>query len=149
MTPRGVSLLALLALCGCGRSAAPAESGPVSKARELFVLAALDEPTDDRLLELFDPGRVGDDRAALLDALDRLDDVSPASDVEVTELSGPDEVVVDLTAELPGGGSAGYSVQLRAETDGSWRIDWFLGPGVEWPASQGKDEGLTVSAPPR
>jgi hypothetical protein len=148
LSRRCAPLLAVLLLGGCGGATELEEAAPAATARELFALAATDTRQDDRLHELFDLRLVDGDRAGLLDALDELGSVSPAADVAITPLSGPSEVVVDLTAELPGGGSASYSVQLREDTDASWRITWFLGPGVEWPASSRKGEGLTVSPDP-
>ena len=148
MSMRFAPVLAVFLLVGCGGVEEVEEAAPAATARELFALAAADPRRDDRLHALFDPRMADGDRAELLDALDALGNVAPAADVEITPLSGPDEVVVDLTAEMPGGGSAGYSVQLRQETDEFWRITWFLGPGVEWPASSRKGEGLTVSPAP-
>lgn len=147
MSSRLALLLLLSTLIAC--HGARDEGGPGAVALSLFALAELDEPTGEQLRELFDDELARRPPPALLDALEALAGVSDPRVVELQELSGPDETVCDLTADLDGGGEAGFSVRLEARTPGEWRITWFQGPGVEWPRQPGRrDQGLTVSAPP-
>ncbi len=144
--PQAILLALLLAATGCAGPSPPHENDSAAAARRLFAMSRAGEPTDEQLHELFDADLLSERRVQLLDALAALGDVELAEAVEVHPLSGEDEVVVDLAGVPSGGGTARYSVQLRALEPGAWRIRWFLGPGVEWPGVARRDDGLTVSS---
>lgn len=137
-------LAAVACLAGCAKSEPP-EPPAARAARSLFELAHDTDPSEERLRELFDADALDSPRPALLDALDVLAATAATGTVRLTELSGPDEIVADVEAELDGGGSAVFSVQLRHGDADSWRVRWFQGPGIEWPARPaGRDDGLSA-----
>ncbi len=141
-------LAVVVALASCGRAE---DHGPGAVATRLFELALIDEPTDEQLRRAFDPLPPAEQRAALLDALSMLANVASLRVVDVDRPAGPDDAFADLAAVLPGGGSAHFTVRLtkRAEGPDPWRVTWFQGPGVEWPAAgAGRGNGLSTSAPP-
>lgn len=140
----GLALLALaLTLTACGTA-----EDPAAVSLRLFELARIDEPSDEQLGTTFDPALAADGRAALLDALSTLAHLSSPQVVDLHQPAGPDDAFADLVAELHGGGTAHFTVRLRRggdETD-PWRVTWFQGPGVEWPATRSKrGAGLTTS----
>ena len=141
-------LVVLVALASCG----PGEDhDPGAVAMRLFELALIDEPTDDQLRRAFDPLPPTEQRAALLDALSTLAHVASLRIVDVDQPADPDDAFADLAALLPGGGSARFTVRLRKcmEEPDPWRVTWFQGPGVEWPATgSGRGNGLSTSARP-
>ena len=141
-------LVVVVALASCGWGE---KHDPGSVAMRLFELALIDEPTDEQLLRAFDPLPPAEERAALLDALSTLVDATSVRIVDVDQPAGPDDAFADLAALLPGGGSAHFTVRLRKRSEGPdpWRVTWFQGPGVEWPAAgSGRGSGLSTSAPP-
>ncbi len=142
------ALVSLSAGCtGPGR-AAREEPGPAAVARQLFERARQPERDPAWLERAFDPDLLRRHRAGLLEALAALAAIGPAGRPEA-EPAAPDEFLVALDAGLPGGGVARYTVQVRADGAGGWRICWFAGPGVEWPPpARPSSDGLTVSAPP-
>lgn len=141
-------LAAIATLASCARPPVP-EAAPARVVRELFALAREGDPTEERLALVLDPRAAGGDRAELLDALALLGATAPGGEIALAALGDPEEIVADVEAGLPGGGTARYSVQLRRIDDGSWRVRWFDGPGVEWPRRpERRDEGLSVSAGP-
>ena len=114
-----ICLPALLLLASCAGGEVREVPLPDRLALELFEIAREEDPAPDRIDALFDLGQ--DDRL---------------------------RAAVDLVASLPGGGSADYSVQLT-ERDGSWKIVWFNGPGVDWPERRpARGEGLSSSPAP-
>ncbi len=142
-------LVVVVALASCGRGE---DSDPGAVAMRLFELARIDEPTDEQLRRAFDPLPPAEQRAALLDALSTLVDVASLRIVDVDQPAGPDDAFADLAGLLPGGGSAHFTVRLRKRTEGPdpWRITWFQGPGIEWPAAGSeRGNGLSTSAPPK
>lgn len=148
-TPWSVGLLVLLGTLACCGRTEPQDPGVA--AMRLLELAQVDEPTDDQLRRAFHPVPSDAQRAALLDALSALADVASLRVVDVVRLADPDDAFADLAALLPGGGSAHFTVRLRKrmEEPDPWRITWFQGPGVEWPAAgSGRGDGLSTSAPP-
>lgn len=156
MRPRRLTpwLAGALVLCGAAASGcreklpAPA-AGPADVALELFELAALDEPTVEQLDRRFGTSMDDQLRAALYDSIAALRPAQEPEVTRVTELDGLGRSAVDLSAGLPGGGRARYQLQLVGPLDGSWRVLWFQGPGVEWPPPRRPDgEGLTTSPPP-
>ena len=141
-------LVVVVALAFCGRGE---DHDPGAVAMRLFELALIDEPTDEQLRRAFDPLPPAAQRAALLDALSTMADVASLRIVNVDRPAGPDDAFADLVALLPGGGSAHFTVRLRKRREGPdpWRVTWFQGPGVEWPAAgSGRGNGLSTSAPP-
>ncbi len=135
-----------LATAGCG-AAAPEPSEPERLALELFRTAA--HPEKERLDVLFGPASDEAAGAVRADSVERLLPAREPRVVGMQELDGPDQIVIDIEAGLEGGGSGLWSVQVET-ADGSWRISWFQGPGVEWPPSRPRrDEGLSSSPPAR
>lgn len=128
----------------------PAAPTPESTALLLFTLADLEDPEIEDLAPCFALPEDDSQRAALLDALEKLASVDQVEVQSVQPLDGLDLVAVELTSPLSGGGSAHYSVQLAPGDDGGWTIRWYRGPGVEWPQHRPpRGEGLTTSSPPR
>ena len=145
----GLALIAFAVLAGC-RGTPPEPLAPASPAEtvlELFALARLDEPANERVDGLF--GSVDDEqaRAELLDAIEALRPVDEVEIVETYPMSDLDRESYDLVGQLPGGGIARYSVQLDTSMDPGM-IVWFSGPGVEWPHRGRGGTGLSTSAPP-
>jgi len=148
----GLLLALLLGSWSCGETPPPPPPpSPEALALELLELGRGEEAegADEATIErLFGPPQNDLRRAALYDAISSLRAPSGGRVVSSATLEPIERIVVDLTAELIGGGEADYSVQLEPTGD-SWQIRWFQGPGVEWPryaASRG--EGLSNSAPP-
>ena len=136
-------------LLGCPQRQPPPEPEPARVARELFRLAHTEPLDEDRIDRLFDIDREDRRRSALYDALAELARSGEPEVVRIEPMGGPDEVVVDLTSALPGGGAASFSVVLRTGDDGTWTVGWFDGPGVEWPPPRRRpDQGLSTSPPP-
>jgi len=151
LRPAACLSLAIAALFGmaCREAPEPVPEGAAGAALQMFEMAASGEPPQDRLDSLFDPEMGDRNRAALLDALIIVGTTPQAKVESVESLEGLGRSVVELTADLPGGGQAGYAVHVEPLASGSWRVRWFRGPGVEWPASgRRQNEGLTTSAPP-
>lgn len=154
MRRHGLVALTLLMLgvlgCGDAPTEAPDDASPTALALQLFELAQAPEPAIEAVRELFSSDLVDDDgyrRAALLDAIRRLQLAQPPRVLTTQELAGLDRVAVDLQADLPEDGYARYSVQL--DTSGARpTIAWFSGPDVEWPEKTRRGSGLTTSAPP-
>jgi hypothetical protein len=138
--------LAGLLAASCGSPTLDRDD-PGSVALSLFELSHR-ELHQAELEALFEHEALAEQSVSLRDALGRL---PPSAEPRLLRTDpSPDgqEVYADLALELPGGGQAAYTVELRAAVDGGWRIAWFQGPGVEWPPSGGSDPGLTTSAPP-
>jgi hypothetical protein len=129
------TLLLLLALCGCG--GAPAD--PAAQAAvELFALAREGDPPDAELTARFaEPPESERERATLLDALALLAGQPAPVVVAVERADDPTDAFVDLEVPFEGGGSARYTVRLTADGDDRWRVRWFQGPGIGWPADGG------------
>ncbi len=142
-------MVVVVALASCGRGE---DHDPGAVAMRLFELALIDEPTDEQLRRAFDPLPPAEQRAALLDALSTLVDVVSLRIVDVDQPAGPDDAFADLAGLLPGGGSAHFTVRLRKRAEGPdpWRVTWFQGLGIEWPAvGSERGNGLSTSAPPK
>jgi hypothetical protein len=125
-----------LVLLSCARPATVPDTPATAEdaALELFRMAAEPDVAEERLERLFAPESDLQRRARLRDA---------------QTLDGPGRAVVDLRAQLSGGGEALYSVRVEQDETEHWTVTWFQGPGVEWPASRSRrDEGLSTSAPP-
>jgi hypothetical protein len=141
-----ICLAGSLAAC---RATPDPDAGPSRAALRLFELARVEDPTDEQLGRLVDPVPRDGALASFLDALSGLGTAADPEVIAVSRPEGPEDAFVDLAAELPGGGSARFSVRLRASGAETWRVSWFQGPGVEWPTSRaGRDQGLSTSAPP-
>jgi hypothetical protein len=144
-------IVAAVLSCRCGEPVKIAPAGPPRSAGEavlrLFTLSPSVDPDPDALAELLDESSIGQDRAAALDAVASLREVSRPSILAETFLDVLDRAVIDVEAELPGGGTARFSFQAREIEDGSWRVVSIEAPGVEWPGRKRKGSGLTVSAP--
>lgn len=143
--------LAIAAVFGgaCREAPEPLPTGPAGAALRMFEMAAGGEPTRDQLDTLFDPEMSDRDRAGLLDALIVVGTTPDPRVGSALALEGLGRSVVELTADLPGGGQAVYAVHVEPQGDDDWRVRWFGGPGVQWPAAaRRRDEGLTTSAPP-
>jgi hypothetical protein len=139
----------LLMLSSCGEEEPSGPAGPEQTALRLFELAREQQPADDLIAALFEPGLGERNRAALLESLSAFSAPTAVQAVGSERLEGLERVVVDLSAELPAGGMASYSVQLEQAEQGEWKITWFQGPGLEWPRRERpRGEGLTTSAPP-
>jgi hypothetical protein len=138
-----------LALAAC---VAPPEDGAGDQgeaALRLFELARIDEPTDEQLQAVLAEVPAADSRAQLLDALAALAGTSEARVLAVNRPAGPDDAFVDLTARLADGGEARFGVRIAAIEPNSWRVRWFHGPDVDWPASRRpRGDALSTSAPP-
>ncbi len=143
----GVALGALaLVPVGCNRQEPVTE--PAATALRLFEAASSD-PAPEQVDGLFGPVEEGLSRATLLDSMAELARAGSPEVTDVVELAELATFAVDLVARLPGGGTARYSVQVVAEEDGSYRVRWFQGPGVEWPSqARRRGPGLTTSNPP-
>jgi hypothetical protein len=140
----------VLALAGCRGPSPPEEPTPAQAALRLFDLATVDEPTGEQLSSCFESVPQESERAALLDALAALTSAAAPRVERIEALDGLGLAVVDVTAELPGAGTARYSVQVAVGADGSWKVRWFGGPGTEWPRRRRpRGEGLTTSPPPQ
>jgi len=135
----------------CGEPMEIVPAGPPRSAGEaslrLFALSPSVDADSGELTELLDESSVERDRAAALDAVASLRDASRPSILAEGLLDVLDRAVVDVEAELPGGGTARFSFQARQMADGSWRVVSIEAPGVEWPDRGRKGSGLTVSAP--
>ncbi len=134
---------------GCSGRPEPDRGDPGATVLGLFDLARRGEPSFEILNEWFEPAPSGATRAKLLDTLEALARLTDPEVVTVDRRVGPGDAFVDLVARLPGGGSAGFSVRLRAAETGHWRVSWLQGPGVEWPPGAGaQGDGLSSSASP-
>ena len=138
--------LGLLVAAGCSNTQLDPDD-PGSVALHLFALAA-DEPDQEQLATIFDPDMLSQRGVPLLDALDVIAGSAAPDLLGVDTAPGVDEAFVDLAVALPGEGRAVYNVKLRRSGELGWRIAWFQGPGVEWPARGRRGESLTTSAPP-
>jgi hypothetical protein len=115
----------------------------------LFELTTHDEPTDEQLAATLESVPRDAARVAFLEALDALGPIAAPKVERIEPLADLGLTVVDLRAELPGAGSARYSVQVAVTQNGSWRVRWFGGPGVEWPRHRRpRGEALSTSPPP-
>jgi len=145
------AIIAAVLSCRCGEPVEIAPAGPPRSAGEatlrLFALSPTIDPDSRELAELLDESSVEQDRAAALDAVTSLRDASRPSILSEGFLDVLDRAVVDVEAELPGGGTARYSFQVHQIADGSWRVVSIAAPGVEWPGRGRNGSGLTVSAP--
>jgi hypothetical protein len=96
------------------------------------------------------PDLLDADPAAALDtmaALARLENWQVGEETPLPELR---RSVLDVEAQVGGGGSAGLSFQLERLEDDTWRVVSILGPEIEWPSRpRRRDEGLSSSSPPR
>jgi len=118
-------------------------------ALRLFDLARIEEPTDEQLHSVLAEVPAADGRAQLLDALAALADASDPRIVEIVQPAGPGDAFVDLTARLADGGEARFGVRVAAVEADTWRVRWFQGPDVDWPASRRpRGDALSTSAPP-
>ena len=145
---RLATVVLLVAATAC-QDQGQAPSNPEQAARELFRLARQNEPDPDEVDRLFGPAVDARRRAALHDALELLRDASEPRVLDTLALEdGERRVIVDLTADLRGDGSARFSV-LVEHVAAEWRVTWFQGPGVGWPPERRRrDEGLSTSPPP-
>ena len=145
-----LTLLAGAALTACSDPAPPPPAGPAEQALRLFELAGQGEPAEQQLADCFGPLPDDNSRAALLDALELLAEATTPRVLAEEREGDLTLAVVDLTAALPGEGSADYSVHLEGSAGAGWKIRWFRGPGVEWPRRPApRGQGLTSSSPPR
>ncbi len=142
---------AFLLAAGC---ACPPEGPPTIPPRSaddaalaLFDLASRDgDLPKETLFQVVDADAAGGDGAALGDAIAALRSAGTPRVVTSEALPGQDRTVVTLEAGSPEGAVGRYSVQARPLADGTWRVVWFDGPGVEWPnLPVPKDSGLTTS----
>jgi len=127
-------------------TACTSESDPLTEpdgaVLRLFELAGESPRELEALFGPLDDARV---LAALGDALDELARAGRPEIVAVEPLDVARKTAVDVVAQLPGGGQAGYTVQLEMGPDGRYRVVWLGGPGVEWPlAQQGRGDPLTT-----
>jgi hypothetical protein len=142
-------MVALLLLAACGERRPAEAAGPERTALQMFELARSERPAEELITGLFGAGLDDRDRAALLESLSALSTLSAVEAAGSEKLQGLDRVVVDISAALPAGGLARYSLQMEQTSQGGWIILWFQGPGVEWPRrARPRGEGLTTSAPP-
>lgn len=132
----------------------PVEDTPLGPSRSageaalrLFDLSLEGDPDPATLAFVLDDPRTDQDRAAALDAVASLKVASRPRILAETPLAVLDRTVVDVLAELPGGGEVRYSFQVEMREDGTWRIVAIEAPGVEWPDRRQKGSGLSVSAP--
>jgi len=140
-----------LVLLSCARPATVPDTPATAEdaALELFRMAAEPDVAEERLERLFAPETDLQRRARLRDALEVLALPEMPTVLGSQTLDGPGRAVVDLRAQLSGGGEALYSVRVEQDEREHWTVTWFQGPGVEWPASRSRrDEGLSTSAPP-
>jgi len=145
------AIIAAILSCRCGEPVEIAPAGPPRSGGEaalrLFALSPSIDPDSRELAELLDESIVEQDRAAALDAVSSLRNASRPSILTEGFLDVLDRAVVDVEAELPGGGTARFSFQALQIADGSWRVVSIEAPGVAWPGRGRKGTGLTVSAP--
>jgi len=143
-------LPAVLLAGGCGeKEPLPPPTDARSATLRLFRLAHETEPLREDLHRVFDRNRFDEDRVAAREAVLSLRKVSAPRVLAETVLPTLKRTVVDVSATLPGGGSAFYSFQVEEQTDGAWRVISILGPHADWPPRPRRSApGLTVSAPP-
>ena len=139
--------LALAALTGCSgpaEEAEPLEPRPPEEAAALalFEMAALLDADEEKLRSTVREDLIESDRTALLDAISRLQGESLPSVQGVETMIPDDRQMITLEAELADGGLAEFRV-----AEEQWRVVWFSGPGIEWPAPRIRGDGLSSSSP--
>jgi hypothetical protein len=141
-------LTTLMTLTGCDDPTPVA----VDSSPEVAALALLEaRVVDDRIA---DPWNVLFDEVSDASTIDLLEAIEALPTVVASRVTRVDldlegrEAFVDMDGELPGGGSATFSVRLRCDPEARWRIVWFQGPALEWPLHTAKGDGLSQSAPP-
>jgi hypothetical protein len=146
------ALAACAALAGCS-SCRTEEPGPLADAEAtavaLFSLAAAGDDDPSRIAEVVQEDLAASHRVPLLEALDGFRAVTDVRARGAEPLDALDRVTVDVEGTLPGDAVAFYAVQVARVPDGTWRVVWFAGPGVEWPPGKGGSNGsLSSSRPP-
>lgn len=126
--------LAVLA-CGGETDDAPVLSNdtPSGAALSLFVLAGRDADDRDLAARYVESEALDADPDGFFDEIEGLSDVRRARVVASEPLAGLDEVVVDLEGERPGPTLVAFMVVAAPTADGTWRVRFFGGPGVQWP----------------
>ena len=125
---------------------------PEHAALSLFALAVEPHEIDgDRSVDsVVEPTLVAVDPGALFDALDALREIVSPRIVAAERLDDLDRWAIDIEGALPGPSLAAFSVQVEPADDGTWRVVWFAGPGVEWPRrGPALGDGLASSTPPQ
>ncbi len=158
MTPgralAGVAIVLAAALAGgCRACSAPAAQipppDPESAALSLFEAARPGGLPEDRIPLLFAGPALDQDSAPLLDKLAPLARARSARIVHVETLDLVGRTVVDLEADLEGGGTARFTVQAARQDDGTWRVVWFGGPDGSWPVRKPPRPAATMPLPDR
>ncbi len=137
----------LLAVIGTSLSCTPDVEPldePSRLTLELFELAGQDEPAIERLERIFEMRSDGRWQARLYDALRQLDSDGEVEIERVEPLEGLERVVIDVARRLRADGEARYSVQLRLDGQGRWKVVAFDGPGVSWPRRGRQGTGLST-----
>lgn len=144
----------LIAIAACGSPPSPPELeplDPIAVALDLLASSSTEEGRL-RLAERRFTVEIDDaDWPILHDALESLGGLTdPQPGIAEPLDAGPDptEFIVDLDVAISELGRGVVSVRLRRDNS-SWRIEWFQGPGTEWPLrGRPANEGLSSSAPP-
>lgn len=141
-------LLALTCRCDWMRPArdAPPRS-PEEAALRVFDLARATDPGLADLKRVMNGKLIEDDRSSAFEAVAALRDASGPRVLAAIPLVGVGRTAIDVTADLPGGGSARCSFQAEVDPDGGWRIVSIHAPGVDWPGHSKAGSGLSVSSP--
>ncbi|ANM29490.1 hypothetical protein ABI59_07670 [Acidobacteria bacterium Mor1] len=147
-------VLALAALVGCSDPAEdpdPAESRAPEEAAALalFEMAELLDADEEKLRNTVREDLIESDRTALLDAIARLRGESPPRIQGVEPMIPDDRQMITLEADLPDEGLAVFRVLAERDAEDHWKVVWFSGPGIEWPAPRIRGEGLSSSSQSR
>lgn len=145
----GVCLL----LSGCGSCRTGEDPDPLAGAADaataLFALASSADDDPAGLAAVVREDLAAAHRVSLLESLDALGGIEDVRVISVEPLGSPDTVTLDLEGTLQGDAVATFTAQTVRLADGTWRVTWFSGPGLEWPRGRGTGNGsLTTSTPP-
>lgn len=129
------SLTVVAVACGGGTDEAPSLSNatPSETALSLFALAARNADDRELAARFVSPDGLDEDPDGFFDQVEGLSDVAHPRVVASEALAGLDEVVVDLEGERPGPTLVAFMVVTAPAGDGTWRVRFFGGPGVQWP----------------
>lgn len=151
-----VTACAMAIACGGGPGVperpASANDTPEGAALSLFALASRSHEDGEVTAadQVVDPTLISRDPGALFDALDALREVEDLRVVAAERLDDLDRWAIDLEGALAGSALTAFSAQVEPADDGTWRVVWFAGPGVEWPRrAPPRGDGLASSEPPQ
>ncbi len=146
----GPALVGLALLAACSPADSPGQTPdrePEERAAlALFTLAGqldIDEPL---LQSTVREDLIERDRTALLDALGELHGDTAPQITGIEAMIPDDRRMVLLERPLADEGLAAFRVLTERQADDAWRVVWFAGPGIEWPAPSLSGEGLSSSS---